>query len=180
MTPPVRGHNGRFTRSVDTAERDAEACRLRTRGASYQQVADQLGFTDRSNARRAIQRALAEVVREAADEHVQLQLDQLDALTGEVLTVLEREHYVASAGRLVCDADGRPLRDDMPRLHAVDRLLRIMERRARLLGLDAPARHQVNTTSGADLGAALAEWESELRRATEVDVRRELEGGRDA
>lgn len=176
MATPGRGHNGRFVRGRDTAERDAEACRLRTRGHSFQQIADTLGFTDRSLARRAVQRALAEVVHEAATEYVQVQLEQLDALTVEALRVLEGEHLVASAGRLVLGPDGEPLVDGMPKLNAIDRLLRIMERRAKLLGLDAPTRHAV-TTADVDLDAAVGELFDVLQQAAQEDARRELEAG---
>jgi len=154
---PTRDGEGRYVRSADTAYRDAEAVRMRSRGATLQQIADELGFADRSIARRAIQRGLADVTREAAEEHVQLQLDQLDALTVEVMGVLEREHLVVSAGRLMCGPDGLALRDDGPKLAAIDRLLKIMERRARLLGLDAPTRTTITTTPGGDIDAAVAE-----------------------
>jgi hypothetical protein len=39
--------------------------------------------------------------------------------------------------------DGEPVLDDAPVLAAIDRLLRIQERRARLLGLDAPTRSRI-------------------------------------
>ena len=38
----------------------------------------------------------------------------------------------------------------MPRLHAIDRILKVMERRARLLGLDAPAKTDVRVTDVLD------------------------------
>ncbi|OLT12278.1 hypothetical protein BJF78_24780 [Pseudonocardia sp. CNS-139] len=162
MTTPGRGQsragNGRFVREVDTAERDAEACRLRSSGYTYAQIAAQIGYTDASNARRAVQRALAEVVQEPAQELIQLELDRLDALARQAHAVLDREHLVASAGRLVLGPDGLPLRDDMPVLAAVDRLLRIQERRARLLGLDAPVKAAARVTHAtADIDAAVAE-----------------------
>lgn len=167
MTTHGRGHfragNGRFTRSADTAARDAAACRLRSRGETLQAIADELGFADKANARRAIQRALTEVVREDAEHHVQLALEQLDQLAAESLAVLEADHFVVSAGRLVHGPDGQPLRDDLPVLLAVDRLLRIQERRARLLGLDAPARHRV-PTGPSDVDAAVVELAAELAR----------------
>ncbi len=144
MSTPDRGNNGRYTRGVTAARRDARAAELRTRGLSYQQIADQLGYTSRANAYRAVARALAEIVAEPAAELRALELARLDAMARAARAVLEGEHWVVSHGRVV-EHDGRPLVDDAPVLHAIDRLLAIQTRRARLLGLDAPAKVRVIT-----------------------------------
>lgn len=62
------------------------------------------------------------------------------------MEVLEREHVTVSNGRVVSLDDGTPLPDDGPVLQAIDRLLRIQERRARLLGLDAPVKRDLTLT----------------------------------
>jgi hypothetical protein len=62
---------------------------------------------DRRRARRAIQRALAEVVLPDAEELVQLELLRLDALTCTAWRILEAEHILVSAGRLVYGPTGR-------------------------------------------------------------------------
>lgn len=163
----VRGGNGQFTRSVDTAQRDAEAARLRSDGQTYQAIADRLGFGDPSTARASVERALAAVIQEPAGELRTLELDRLDRMYREVLAVLEREHVTVSNGKVVSkivgyevDGDGNERRrsdgdripiweivlDDAPVLAAVDRLLKIQDRRARLLGLDAETK--VNLSGG--------------------------------
>jgi hypothetical protein len=169
VTTPGHDHNGRsrdgagrFTRGVDTAERDAEACRMRTGGATLQQIADALGFSDRSSARRAIHRALAEVVREDVEQLVQLEMDRLDAMTWAAWQVLQADHLVVSAGRVVYGPDGEPLRDDGPTLRAIDSLLRISERRCRLLGLDAPPRRRADVVDEETVDRAIRELEAEL------------------
>lgn len=145
MATSGRGHNGKFDRTIETAERDAEAARMRSRSVSYQVIADTLGFADRSNARKAVQRALLEIVAEPAAELRELQLAQLDELTVAALGVLDRQHVTVSHGRVIRDDTGAVIEDDAPILAAIDRLLRIQERRAKLLGLDAPSRHEVVT-----------------------------------
>ncbi len=131
----VRGGDGRYTRDPETAVRDAEACRLRARGLSYEQIAEQLGVS-RSNAYLAVQRAIADIVREPAEEVRQLELVRLDEMHRAALGVLEATHYVVDKGKVVM-WDGQPLIDDGPVLAAVDRMLKIQARRAALLGLDA-------------------------------------------
>ncbi|MGP3752193.1 hypothetical protein [Streptomyces sp. IBSNAI001] len=142
-TKRTRGGNGRIVRTVDTAERDAEAARLRTRGYTYQQIADELDWVSRGDAYRAVQRVLEDTVKEAGDEVRAIELDRLDTLHAAAMDVLEREHVTVSNGRVVA-LDGAPLPDDGPVLAAIDRLLKIQERRARLLGLDAPTKQNIS------------------------------------
>lgn len=148
---PDRGHirrpragNGRYLRQLETAERDAEACRLRVAGATYDQIAAQLGYTDRSLARRACERALLAVVAEPAEVLRTLELARLDAALIKAFKILHGQHVVVSNGRVVLDpGTGQPLVDSAPVLGAIDRILKIGERRAKLLGLDEPVRAQV-------------------------------------
>lgn len=140
----VRTAKGRFERSIDDAERDARACRLRAAGVTYQQIADQLGYSDRAAAGRAVERVLIETVSEPAETLRSLELARLDELMRRAWRVLSIEHVTVSAGRVVT-VDGMPVPDHGPVLAAIDRILRISERRARLLGLDAPTQMQVIT-----------------------------------
>lgn len=162
-TTSRRNHRGRYERNIESVRRDAEAAELRANGATYQQIADQLGYTDRSNARHGVQRALADTIREPADEVRQIQLAQLDRLTREALKVLERTHVTVSQGRVIKDDEGKPLEDDAPVLNAIDRLLKIAERRSKLLGLDAPSKVEVLSIDAID--AEIGRLTDELDRA---------------
>lgn len=138
-----RGGNGRYTRSSRTAARDADACRLRSQGLDYQEIADQLHYASKSSAYEAVQRALKATVQEPADELRHLELLRLDELARRARTVLESTHYVVDKGTVVI-WNGEPLVDDGPVLAAVDRLLKVQERRAKLLGLDSPQRVSID------------------------------------
>lgn len=168
MTRGTHGADGKFIRTIEAAERDAEACRLRTRGLSYRQIAKQLGYYDHGGARLAVERALAETVIEPAAEVRQLELAKLDNMEQAVLAVLEREHVTVSNGKVV-RLSQRPVLDDGPVLQAVDRLLKIAERRAKLLGVDAPKRLEVITIDAVDAEIARISAELEHRLATELD-----------
>lgn len=103
------------------------AVELRKAGATYQQIGDQLGITKQSahEAVTAAMRETAQATAETAADVIQLELARLD----QMLTGLWGQAR-----------QGVPV--------AVDRVLRIMERRARLLGLDAegPATSFTNVT----------------------------------
>ncbi len=157
-----RERNGRFVKTLESAERDREACRLRARGLTYQAISDQLGYGAESAARRAVKECIDAVRAEGGRELKAIQRDQLDYLTRQVLAVLERQHLtITQAGKIVT-VDGAPVIDDAPVLAATDRLLRIMERRAKLEGMDAPERREVLTLDAID--AEIAALSAELDR----------------
>ncbi|MET9701693.1 hypothetical protein [Streptomyces griseus] len=140
-----RGGDGQFVRSLTTAERDAQAAELRSKGWTYRRIAAELGWKQGADAYNAVQRVLKETVREAGDEVRALELERLDRLEAAANEVLEREHVTVSNGRVIV-LNETPLPDDGPVLAAIDRLLKIQERRARLLGLDAPTKQAISIT----------------------------------
>ncbi len=157
QTGQTRGADGKYTRSPDTAERDAEAARLRARGWSYRRIASELKISPAS-AYEAVQRTLKAIVEEPAAEVRQLELDRLDAMYDAAIKVLEAEHVTVSQGKVVM-LDGEPLKDDAPVLRAIETLLKIQQRRAALLGLDAKTQHDMGI---AEREIALAEGQGEL------------------
>lgn len=173
-----RTPNGRYTRTLEGAQRDAEMAKMRSDGYGYQAIADHFGVVV-SAAYEAVQRAMLATVQEPGEEVKRLEIERLDEMYREVLEVLRRPHVTVSQGRIVrqqigwetnpddgsfqLDGDGKPiprfedLRDDGPVLAATDRLLKIQERRARLLGLDAPQRMSVDAENiGREIGELLA------------------------
>jgi len=156
----IRGGNGRFEHGADNAAKDAKAVELRGRGHTYAEVAKALGMSHASAARKAVERALVATVAEPCEELRRLELAKLDALSAPAWAILDTQHPVVSAGR-VMTLNGEPLRDSQPVLAAIDRLLRIAERRARLLGLDAPMQLG-GVLSIAEIDRQLAVLDAEL------------------
>ncbi len=158
MTNRQRDGRGRFRRGVATAERDARALELASRSMSYRQIAAELGC-DVHTAYTAVQRGLAAIPAPAAAEYRRIELDKLDRLERHLLGVMEREHVSASHGRVVT-LDGKPVLDDGPGVQAAVALLRVQDRRARLLGLDAPTLTRVQVEDVVD--AEIRRLEAEL------------------
>lgn len=128
------------------AEKRAEAYRLRLRGLSLREVGSRLGVSHQTVSNWTKQ-AADELVQPLASELRQQQADRLDELRAATLGVLEKQHLMISHGRVIRLVEGGdPLEDDSHVLAAVDRLLKIEERRSRLFGLDAPERSEVATT----------------------------------
>jgi transposase-like protein len=107
---------------VARAELRRQAIELRRSGAGYEDIARHLGMSGPGQAYKVVQEALKATYREPADEVRKLELDRLDRLT---LALWQR----AKGGES----------------EAIDRVLKLMDRRARLLGLDAPQKFDPGT-----------------------------------
>lgn len=101
-------------------EKHRQALELRKAGASYELIAEKLGYSHPSGAHKAVTSALQKTLREPADDLRNLELDRLDAM----MLALWQQARQGNQG-------------------AVDRILRIMERRAKLLGIDAPTKQEL-------------------------------------
>jgi len=140
----------RYERTEEQAHIDTEALRLRSRGYTYQQIADQMDCS-KPTAYARVQRALAAIPAEAVDEYRRLEGERLDGL----LAIATHKAFTQNS------------------LPAIDRCLAIMDRRAKLLGLDAPVKTEVITLDFiqaeiARLEASLGE-NDEHAEATEAD-----------
>lgn len=122
--------SARDAAAVRLAERAKQALGLRRAGASYEQIGAQLGIT-RSAARKVVTKAIARIPRDDAEQVLQLELDRLDALLRGLWPQAVKGHG-----------------------GAVDRVLRVMERRARLLGLDAPTKRELSGPAGGPISVA--------------------------
>lgn len=174
MSTPARNRQGRYTRGVATMRRDIEAADLRARGHSYGEIATIMGFASRATAFHAVERAIADLDREPVEAVRRMELHRLDIMYKAALGVLERQHLMVSQGKIISRVIGttvnqdtgevvpifEELTDDAPVLQAIDRLIKIQERRARLLGLDAPARLELMTMDAID--AEIARLQAEL------------------
>ena len=148
--------------------RDAECARLKAIGWPLEKIARYLNMDEPnpengpSRVAAAIKRALGEMARFANDEARMMEANSLDELEWEAWKTLENRHVVISQGRVVRDDEtGESIPDERYILEVVDRILKIKERRARLLGLDAPQRREVITLDTID--AEIAKLESELK-----------------
>ena len=111
-----------------TIERDRQAIELRRAGASFDQIARQLGYANKSVAYNAVSRALKRTMASMsldADAYRQLTMDRLDAM-------------LLGVWRSATQGD----------VQAISAVLRIEERRANMLGLDAPKRTEVTGQDG--------------------------------
>lgn len=90
-------------------------------GMTYRDIADSLGYNSPQAAHKAVTDAITASVREASQELIDLEVSRLDALLFAVWGAARKGT-----------------------LGAIDRCIRIMERRSRLLGLDKPVKYDMS------------------------------------
>lgn len=116
---------------VDALDKTLRALELRKAGFTYQRIADSLGYKSASGAHKAVASALKKTLQEPSDVVRMLEIERLDTMLSSIWSSVKQGQYGAQ-----------------------DRAIKIMERRARLLGLDAPARTDI-TSGGEELNVGM-------------------------
>lgn len=165
---PKKGMNAEnVRRKAEAAHRHARALELRAKGLTYQQIANEMGVNTPQAVRSMIQKAFKDLLAEPQQAVINLEQARLDMLWNKAMDVLDAKHLAIHQGQAIIDptkeiqideATGKPiiteealLRDNEPVLKAIQTLLKVAERRAALLGLDAPKRTEVSGFNGEPL-----------------------------
>lgn len=110
--------------AIERAEVERQAIDLRRAGHTYEQIAARLGLANRGVAHRHVIRGLGRWMKAAGSDELRAEeLDRTDAVIGRLWPLIDR-------------AD--------PDLGAVDRLIRLFDFRAKITGLYAPVKRQVD------------------------------------
>lgn len=140
-----RDSKQRFVRTPDQIALDHRAAELRSQSKTYREVGEIMGVA-LNTAYDMVRRAIADIPRESTVELVQLEVAKIDFLERKTIEILERRHvFVSQGGKVVYDGEEK-LEDDGPALQAINTLAKLGERRARLLGLNAPTRTELTST----------------------------------
>lgn len=107
--------------TAESLDKERKAIELRRAGYTYEDIANAIGYADHTGARDACLRAIKRSMSDAGvDELRQGELDRLDRL--------QRSAWTSA------------LQGD---LQAIATCLRIIDRRSKLLGLDAPIKQEI-------------------------------------
>jgi hypothetical protein len=111
---------------LQALEKQLQALKLRMAGVSYEDIARTVGYKGPSGAYQAVKSAMKKTLREPADELRTLELGRLDEALRAIWPQVKKGNLLA-----------------------IDRYLKIAERRAKLAGMDA--KTEVNLTGKLDL-----------------------------
>lgn len=112
--------------TIDTSDKHLKALELAKQHKTYQEIADELNYADRSGAYRAVQAGLREVFAPAANEYRALENERIDGLISGLYPQTQPKGQCSHCGR--ADREANPA--------AVNSIRMLMERRARMMGLD--------------------------------------------
>lgn len=133
--------------SIATLDKERRALEMRRAKASYTDIARAVGYSSASGAYEAVQRAIKRHTQGNVEELRREELDMLDRL--------HLAHWPAAVGTQNNPAD----------VSAGYFVLKVSERRARLLGLDAAVAIKATVTDAVD-----AEIEELIRQLAELDA----------
>jgi hypothetical protein len=105
--------------TINKREKSVRALELRKAGVSYDMIAQQLGYSNKSSAHRAVSKLLDSTEKEVVGDLREMELRRLDDLFRSMYPMALKGNFVA-----------------------VDKCLKIMERRSKITGLDAPEKTQ--------------------------------------
>ena len=151
MAPPTINDVALISQPIPDRFTQLEMLRMRRQGWAYPEIAEAFGFKDQAEAAKYVIGLLNELVLENAKQVRKLEVDRLDSM-------LKAVWAKAALGRV----------------DAVKIVLKIMERRAAYLGLDAPKRVDITTQVrelavelGVDPDLAVLEAEAIIRERSE-------------
>lgn len=145
-----RGEHMASEHRVNAVERQRQALELRKAGADYRAIAEKLGYKSPSGAHNAVKNALKTIIKEPAEAVRDLELARLDAMLLAIWPKVRQGNE-----------------------YAIDRALKIMDRRSAYLGIDAPKEskstvvHELDAVAkriAADLGLDAADVIAEAER----------------
>lgn len=128
---------------IARAERDQRAVDMRRAGVSWDAIARALGYSSSGRAHSAFLSYMSSYPRESIDDARQVELDRLDQLQAAIWQQ--------------CLASGSTNQH-----WAIDRMLKISDQRARLLGLNAPVRQEVSVITESTVDRAISDLQAQL------------------
>ena len=133
-------------RRIAAYEKQRQALALRYGGATYDAIAQAVGYRSKQAAQQGVEAALKKTVQEPADQLRQLDLGRIDAMLLAIWAKARAGDY-----------------------EAIDMVLKLLTRRAKLLGLDAPVRQELTGPDGGPIELAAVTLSQRLQRIIDAE-----------
>lgn len=118
-------------------------------------IADEMGCGT-FRVQKLLNKYTPKLLEKDASAHRDIEIGKLDLLEEKLWNMLDEDYITVSNGQVVYLESGDPVPDIDPIMKIVDRILKVAERRAKLLGLDKPVRIEttVHTVDKMDMELA--------------------------
>ncbi len=109
-----------MSQELSALDKQMQALKLRRAGLGYDEIAKLVGYKSASGAFGAVRSALRKTLQEPADDLRKMELERLDVAMQAIFPMVTKGNLLA-----------------------IDRYLKISERRSKLLGLDLPTQLEI-------------------------------------
>lgn len=144
-------------------ERDAMMYELRKRGMTYEQIGKAMKVSTKT-AHNGVKRMTERILKRMTDDYAgqaALDLERLDSMLNSIWDLTRRRQIETPDGETV---------EIPPSMDAIDRVLRIMDRRAKLLGLDAAKLVEVNVSQQVQITAETESLPERSKRHETIEL----------
>jgi hypothetical protein len=131
---------------------------------TYARIATHMGTTAR-RVQRLLHKYCPKLIEKDAALFRDVEIGKLDELEERLWSIIDEDHYTISNGQVVYTETGEAVPDIDPVFKAMDKIIKISERRSKLLGLDKPVRVEATVTTLDARDAELLEMINEGRAA---------------
>lgn len=156
------GRYGKTGNPAQRAELAAKAYSMALKGETYTAIGKALGVS-RTTVATLCSEYVTELTVPLADDMRKREDDKLNRLEALAWKLLADKHIAYQHGKVVM-LDGSAIEDTEPVFKAIDRVLKVSERRSKLWGIDMPTKseHTIRTDSVVDdsILALVAEMEA--------------------
>lgn len=123
---------------------------MHSMGVPLGKIAERFGITE-TTVRNGIRRAIAAQYRPEVEEMRIIEDERLNFMMRRLSALLRHPQYkVSVTGKIITDAEGRPLVDTSEERQILLALLKISESRRKLHGADQPVKHRIEITDKLD------------------------------
>lgn len=119
-------------------------------------VADEMGCSV-FRVQKLLNKYTPKLLEKEATSHREIEINKLDLLEERLWEMLDEDYITVSNGQVVYMDSGDPVPDIDPIMKIVDRILKVSERRSKLLGLDKPIRVDATVTQVDSIDQEFAE-----------------------
>lgn len=179
--PKAKGLTKREMDAVIRKEQDANMYADSMRGMTVDQISTKYGLA-KSTVYQRLNNIDIDLSPVAIQVYRQQEYAKLENLEKKMWGLLDDEYYVVNHGKVMIDPmTGQPMKDSAPVLSTADRILKIMERRAKLGGFDAAVKvdveHNISEIQVTEVKDLVEQARAEIRQQEEALKARALEAG---
>jgi DNA-binding Lrp family transcriptional regulator len=179
--PRAKGTTKKELQRIQRDEQTVNMYADSLRGMTMQDIGKKYGLTPTTVSRR-IADIRVDLTPAAVQVYRQQEFSKLNLLEQKLWGMIDDDYFVVNHGKVIIHPEtGQPMKDSAPVLSAADRILKIMERRAKLGGFDAQEKitveHNISEIQVTEVKDLVEKAREEMRLQEQALQARAIEAG---